>query len=447
MSNFNVINNFVKYKLDNNKFLKYLFYFIIALPSLFLLINKYPYFQIISVSLILIIAIISFIFIKAVNSYSKVILSILSIIFIYFLLSYFYSGQNLKDLFTFNFLRNDGNFFFCYILFFVLSVPFFNYRLASKFYFYFIFVSFSIFATVGIIEYYTGAYKLTVQLTEQFAGKLFLALNYAHNATGSVYSVVSIFALVFFLREKKKILKLLYLFILFLCIMALFLTKSRGSWLGLAGGVIFVLWFNYRSWKKFLITLSAMIIASLPLVFLTGILKRIMQVFNFSATATTTIRLNLWEKAWYLFSQSPIFGVGFGRFNDIHLFSFERLRGIYGLFALYLDPVFIFDNSTAHNSYLQFLAETGLVGLFLLTAFWVICLVITMKGFLKVKDEFSKKVLLSASSSIIVLFVLSLTENYMSATTVMICISFIVSIAIGLFWENNIKINNENDKN
>jgi len=221
--------------------------------------------------------------------------------------------------------------------------------------------------------------------------------------------------------------------------MALFLTKSRGSWLAFAVGVIFVLWLNYRSWKKFLITLSAMIVASLPLIFFTGALKRLLQIFNFSATATTTIRLDLWSKAWYLFSQSPIFGVGFGRYNDIHIYSFERIRGICGFFALYLDPDFIFDNATAHNSYLQFLAETGVIGLFLLMSFWIICLIITIRGFLKVKDEFAKRVLLSASSSIIVLFALSLTENYMSATTVMICISFVVSVAIGLFWENELK--------
>ena len=451
LNNLNKINNEInlnkdfndlnssKIKFLNNKIFYYFFYIILALPSLFLLINKYPYFQIISVILIVIISLISFIFIKSINSYSKIILGILLIIFIYFILSYFFAGQSLKDFFKFSFLRNDGNFFFCYILFFALSVPFFNYKILSKFYFYFIFISFSIFAIIGIIEFYTDYFKLTVQMTEQFAGRLFLALNYAHNATGSVYAVVSIFALIFFLREKKKLLKILYLFILFLCIMALFLTKSRGSWLAFAVGVIFVLWLNYRSWKKFLITLSAMIVASLPLIFFTGALKRLLQIFNFSATATTTIRLDLWSKAWYLFSQSPIFGVGFGRYNDIHIYSFERIRGICGFFALYLDPNFIFDNATAHNSYLQFLAETGVIGLFLLMSFWIICLIITIRGFLKVKDEFAKRVLLSASSSIIVLFALSLTENYMSATTVMICISFVVSVAIGLFWENELK--------
>lgn len=432
------MNNFrnIRQNIINNNFLKNILYIIVVLPSLFLLNNKYPYLMIASVLLVVGISLISFLYIKGINPYSKPILIILTIIFVYFLLSYFYSGQSIKNIFTFNYLRYDGNFFFCYILFFALSVPFFDYRKVSRYYFYFIFALFSVFAIIGILEFYTGAYKLTVQMTEQSAGKLFVALNHAHNATGSVYSIVSIFALIFFLREKKRSLKVLYCVVFILCLVALFLTKSRGSWLGMLAGLVFVLWFNYRSWKKFVAALSALMIMFIPLGFFTGIFNRLMQIFDFSATATTTIRLNLWDKALYLFSQSPIFGVGFGRFNDIHLFSFERLRGIYGLFALYLDPIFIFDDATAHNSYLHFLAETGLVGLILLMAFWIICLIITMKGFLKVKDEFLKRVLLSASSSIIILFVLSLTENYMSATTAMICVSLIVSLSIGLYWQN-----------
>lgn len=429
------MNNIVQ-----NKYFKNILYIIIASPALFLLNNKYPYFLIISVLTILILSLISFFISRSINPYSKIILTILLIIFIYFFLSYLFTGQKIVSLFDLDFLRYDGNFFFCYVLFFALSVPFFNYKKVSKFYFYFLFFSFSIFSIIGITEFYTNAYVLTVQLTEQFAGKLYVALNFAHNATGSAYSIVCLFALIFFLRERKKSLKVLYLLILFLCIVALFLTKSRGSWLGLIFGTIFVLWINYRSWKKLLITFSAMLLVSVPLIFFTGIFQRILQIFNFSKTATTTIRLELWKKSWYLFSQSPLFGVGFARFNDIHNFSFNRLRGIYGFFAFYMDPVFIFDDANAHNSYLQFLAETGLLGFLLIILFWAICLVITIKAYFRAANEYTARVLLCASASIIALLALSFTENYMSATTVMIGISFIVPVSIGLYWEEHKKI-------
>jgi len=35
------------------------------------------------------------------------------------------------------------------------------------------------------------------------------------------------------------------------------------------------------------------------------------------------------------------------------------------------------------------------------------------------------------------LFILSLTENYLSATTVMICISMVVSLSIGVTWQDS----------
>ena len=38
---------------------------------------------------------------------------------------------------------------------------------------------------------------------------------------------------------------------------------------------------------------------------------------------------------------------------------------------------------------------------------------------------------------IAILFILSLTENYLSATTVMICISMLVSSSIGVAWQDS----------
>jgi O-antigen ligase len=61
-------------------------------------------------------------------------------------------------------------------------------------------------------------------------------------------------------------------------------------------------------------------------------------------------RLLLWDTAWNLFVHSPIIGVGWGNFTEIYgsyLSSFSWI------------PPGVFE---VHNIYLQFLAETGLVG-------------------------------------------------------------------------------------
>jgi O-antigen ligase len=251
---------------------------------------------------------------------------------------------------------------------------------------------------------------------------------------------------VFFLKEKTSRFKLFYLLLLFINLAALFITKSRGSYIGFAAGAIFVIWFNYRSIKKFAAVLGTMVLISLPMIYVTGIYKRILQLFDFNS-GTGIIRLAIWDRAWYLFSQSPLLGIGFGRFNDIYsidrsIFDIDRLKGVNGVIAYYANQSFNFDTAHAHNSYLQFLTETGVLGLGLLILFWVLCLVKLLQAYYKTKDEFASKTFLSAAGSIFVVFILALSENYFSVTTLMIPLSIIVSISIGMAWQeigNNFK--------
>lgn len=412
------------------------FYFILALPALFLLVNRFPYLQIISIIFLIILGIIYFVINRNISTYHYEIITILIIIFIYLIFSYFFSGQSLSNFLSYSFLRHDGNFFFCYILFFVYSIPFFKYQEVLSIYFKFIFTIFTLFSIYGIIEYFLNIQPLMV-LKDPYAGTYFRALNFAHNATGSVYVMASIFALVFFLKEKNIKLKLIYCFVLLFCAIGLFLTKSRGGYIGFFIAAVFVLWFNYRSIKKFFISMIFILVPSLAFVFSTGIYKRILQIFDFKA-ATAVTRLDLWRKAWFLFSQSPLFGIGFGRYNDIS--NYDRLRGITGFFDFYLDPIFINSDAHSHNSYLQFLTETGLLGLSFLILFWIFCLIILIRAYNNSTNSFAKKAYLSGVGSIIALFILSLTENYFSATTVMICVSMVVSMSIGLYWQENSKI-------
>ena len=441
----NIAISYIKKHSENSStksnVLEKILYFLIVLPSLFILVNNYPYLLIFSVLILVFLGFIFFLYKKEVTSYHKIILSILIIIYTYLIISYFFSNQSISNFLSYSFLKYDGNFFFCYILFFVLAVPFFDYKKVSKIYFKLIFFVFSAFSIFGIFEYFSGYSSFMIEI-DVYAGKIFKALNFAHNATGSVYAVVSIFALIFFLKERKKYIKLYYLFVLLICLMGLFLTKSRGSYLGFMIGALFVLWINFRSFKKFVKALLGIIIVMLPLIFFTGVYKRIIQIFDFS-DVNILKRLEFWDRAWYLFSKSPIFGIGYGRFNDIYQRDLDRLIGYPGVISFYMDPNYCFSASHAHNSYLQFLTEIGILGLVLLITFWSLCFIIIFKAYQNTKDEFSKKVFLSGMGSIVTLFALSLTENYFSATTVMICISTVVSISVGLYWQedkyNNVK--------
>jgi len=431
--------------LKNKDFVNKILCFFIALPGLFLLVNEYPIFAIASNLIVLFLGLFFLFYKGSITSEHYKVLGILSVIYIYFTLSYFVSNQTLKNFFSYEFLRYDGSFYFSYMLFFALAVPYFNYKKVANLYFKFIFFTFSIFSLIAIYIYWSKNFFTFFK--HQGTGATFTALNFAHNASGSVYAVVSIFLIVFLLKERKKKLKILYAVMLVLCLVGLFLTKSRGSYTGFAVGALVVLWFNFRSVKKFIISILVMITVSIPLIFVSDAFKRIIQIFDFKE-ANISWRFVLWERALYMFRQSPIFGVGFGRFNDVDFssrfndFSFEKLHVFVGypkVVSFFMDPNFDFSNAHAHNSYLQYLAETGIVGLGLLVFFWIFMFRKMLRAYNTVGDDFSKKIFLCSMSSIAALFALAISENYFSAATVMMCISMVASLSLGIYWQERNK--------
>jgi len=431
------------YSIEVNYILKKSLYLLMLSPVLFLLVNKWPYLLVLSVIFSMFTGILFFISRTSITNFHTETAGTLLILYVYLILSYFFSGQDISNFFSYSFIKNDGNFFFCYILFFIFSVPFLDYKKMANLYFKLIFTVFTFFSFFGIAEYFLGGDSITVR-TEPYGGKMFFAFNFAHNATGSVYAIVCIFLLTFFLKESKNKLKLWYLLLLLINLIALFITKSRGSYLGFIAGAFIVLWFNFRSIKKFAIAIGSMILVSIPIIYATGVYKRLLQIFDLES-GTNIIRIVIWEKAWYLFSQSPLLGIGFGRFNDVfsidrHVFNIYRLKGITGIFKYYPNQIFNFDTAHAHNSYLQFLTETGIFGLGLLMLFWILCLIKLFNAYFSTNDEFSGKTFLSAIGSIFVVLILALSENYLSATTVMIPMSMLVSISIGLYWQESIRL-------
>ncbi len=434
------ISNFFKKDLFRK-----LIYFLIASSGLFLLVNVDPYFGILSILILLFLGVLFLFYKGSVTSIHLSVIGVLLVIYIYFALSYFISNQSLSNFLSYSFLRYDGNFFFNYIPFFALAVPYFNYEKVLRLYFNFIFFTFSLLSLAGIVVILTKNYS-HIFLYDKYEGPMLVGLNSAHNATGSVYALASIFALVFTLRSRKKQ-KIYYIIILLLCLSGLIMTQSRGSYVGFIVGALLVIWLHFRSFLKFIIITVAMFVVSLPLIFFTNLHERFLQILDITSWAVGT-RIDLWKKAFFLFRRSPIFGVGFGRFNDISyninnsgytLIRLDEFVGVPKVFSTYHATNFDFSSAHAHNSYLQFLAETGIIGLGLIIFFWVLCYRIIIRAYNYTNNEFYKKVYLSCLGSIVVLFAMSFTENYFSATTMIMCLSVVVSLSLGLYWQENHK--------
>lgn len=398
-----------------------------------------------AICLITLFSLIFFIWKREITASHLDVLAILLLIYFYFMLSFFLSNQNPSDFFSYRFIRNDGNFFFCYLPFFFYAVAFFNYKTVLKNFLKLLFFAFTVFSVLGIFSLFVKKYTVYFfSYLDIYRGPVFAAFNYAHNATASAYAVVCLIALTFYLKEQRRSYKIMYFFILLFCLVSLVLTKSRGSWLGFLAGFLIILWIYLSSFKKFIIICSILLSMAIALVYFSGYYKEIFRLFNPNEPNINN-RLALWKGAWSYFLRSPIFGIGFGRYNDAGPTDLN-FYGIKGFVSYYIGQNYRFSTAHAHNSYLQFLAETGIVGLGLLITFWVSCFMKILKFYKNATDVFSKQVFLSGIGMIVCLFILAFTENYFSATTVIILISSYLSLSFGFGLQersNKIELNNQ----
>jgi len=126
---------------------------------------------------------------------------------------------------------------------------------------------------------------------------------------------------------------------LFLIIFILFLTKSTGVWLGIIGALVFglalYLWKKDKKILVFIILFLALLTA-LGLVYVKTITDKGKLSFN--------TRLEIWDKAWWVFKAYPVTGIGPGTFGDY--FPAYPKWGV----------------PQPHNIYLAFLIQTGIIG-------------------------------------------------------------------------------------
>jgi O-antigen ligase len=195
-------------------------------------------------------------------------------------------------------------------------------------------------------------------------------LFYAHNAAGGFFAVVASIALGYYLHSRSK----LYLLLFILLFLGLILTKSRGSILGFAMAFVssvifrekFNLWFVLGAFVIFI----AMMSQAYPLWMEMGMPMR---VFTYEylpegmERAGTILEraMIMWPRAVYLWLKSPIFGAGFGSYNDIPY----DLVGIENVIMINNVAKAAFDAGHAHHSYFHILAETGVVGFSLVMYF------------------------------------------------------------------------------
>ncbi|MGF6605523.1 O-antigen ligase family protein [Paraburkholderia tuberum] len=270
-----------------------------------------------------------------------------------------YDSQSFLD---FDFYRRDGNFFISYTPIFAGFVYAHRWDLNKVLRALFIF---AVIVNLPMYAYYiatNGLLSMFVNPADSF-GSYFIA----RNAAGGFLAMLFCLGIACYLQKRSKL-----LIALLACnVLMLFSTYSRGSLLG-AAAVLPYLYFGRKRW--ILGTLIAVLLLASVAIAIYHTQPNVDYMgytFAIHANDAKVNNLNiryewLWPRALAYFVQSPLVGLGFGSFDD-HIGS---LTSYFHLFAVPSDVVIEHSDSHAHNSYLNILAELGVVGLTLILAFF-----------------------------------------------------------------------------
>ncbi|MBU2541433.1 MAG: O-antigen ligase family protein [Candidatus Omnitrophica bacterium] len=180
----------------------------------------------------------------------------------------------------------------------------------------------------------------------------------------------------FFHRFKKLSARIFSKFFPILLLICLFMSLSRGAWVGLFMGVFFLGFFvNKKSFLKFI--LSMLIAFILLWQFLPQDKWNEINRFNLAGPGGRDRRI-LSKISLEMFSGRPMFGLGLGTY----MYNFERFN--------YDKKAYRWGASYAHNCYLQMAAETGLFGLFSFLLLLIILFYKSIKRLKKIELGFGR---------------------------------------------------------
>jgi O-antigen ligase len=216
----------------------------------------------------------------------------------------------------------------------------------------------------------------------------FFGLLTSHTGAGTFYATLLLFLVICGLESKRRPLTLLGVAM----ILPVFGSASREA---IAGLLVAIGWYVWRNLKArtlvYMVLIVAIGIGSLPFVAPHTYTRTVSVLSPETVTAIEQVvetvewepgrdtglgeeRYNIllrflyWKYSVKMFLESPLVGIGFGRWND-HDVYVERVGD--DLVGLGLSGKRVTEVHHAHNSYLHVLAETGLLGLALLMWLWI----------------------------------------------------------------------------
>jgi O-antigen ligase len=290
--------------------------------------------------------------------------------------TFFYDADALLDI---DFYRRDGNIFISWGVFLGAFVLGSGTKFTERGYRNILLTVSFILMVVLVVWIFTGQVSLRGEWGTSY---LFLANNAAGGYIATICAMIVPFC--WGVREDgRRKLNFVCVLSVVVLLFALWLTYSRGSLVGL---ILLPFWFIFCKYIKLrsiviVITFISVLVGALSYFTRgslgdaagdeiradTSIIEQYAVLGSGAKAANVATRVNhLWSGGFACFWASPIIGVGFGAFDD-RPWDF---KGIDHMFSVNKSGFFIHSDAHAHNSYVHFIAEGGLVMILLLV--WVV---------------------------------------------------------------------------
>ena len=350
----------------------------------------------------------------------------------YWVANYFWSTGSLENFLSIDFIRHDGAMLVPYTAFLGLLGWALKPTTCRALWAFFL-SALSVIAVIG------AAVALHLPLTTPLARlgfvnyedtllggtEMFTGWYEAHNTAGGVYALACVLALALLQEPNLARAAKVFRWSVFVgCLGGLAISYSRGGYLGFVAGAVVVFPVK-KLGQAFRAALLVVVPAALVILMTSKVLDRIDTITD-PYYGTNASRLQVWGEALDDFALSPTIGIGFGRFND----GFEHYKGVRHFAWVATSGVIINDDSHAHNSYLHFMAEGGIIGLVLTMYVWW-CAWAELSAFqLKLRDSKLQWLVKGAKGCIVAACVQALTEHVLGRGSILLILGTLIGTAL-----------------
>ncbi len=312
-----------------------------------------------------------------------------------------------------NILISAKSFFFKtleYFLLYLVIIDTFREEKKIKFICTLALISAIIIAIDALSQYFSG-YDF-ILYRKFYASRITATFQAPNDLAGYLISFILISIMMSFSKFKNKTINFLLMFEAIFLMIILFISWTRGAWLGLIAGLLLLSVFKGK--KAFYGIIIALAIA----MFISpGWIKdRIYSFFTLTDNSTLDRRI-MWHTAVRMIEAKPLLGHGLGTFmaNYSHFMPADYTEIVY-----------------AHNCFLQTAAEIGIIGLIIFL--WFI-LDFFIKSFMKlncIDEGLTKNIFVGLLGGILAFLVHSFFDTNMYSLTLMSLFWFLMGITVSI---------------